>query len=164
MKPCSPKRYSQKRPDVHKIVLSIKLRFPPPGKSVNFEDFLLICAFFPHFGPSFFWGGGVVKPNFADKNFMNTQTFLIFGSFPINCERPKVLQSPKLGGPLLSQTPFQDPAARSCRYLAPDFLKATTEGGRDPKWEEEIRHLTYLAEDFSLLVAFLLVTFSWLFR
>ena len=64
---------SQKRPDVHEIVLSIKLRFPPPGKSVKFEDFLLICTVFPHFGP-FFWGGG--EPNFADKTFMDTQTFL----------------------------------------------------------------------------------------
>ena len=44
---------SQKRPDVHKIVLSINLRSPtpPPGKGVNFEDFLLICTGFPHFGP-----------------------------------------------------------------------------------------------------------------
>ena len=57
-------------------VLSIKSRSPPPpGKSVNFEDFILICTVFPHFGP-FFWGGGGVKPNFADKNFMDTQTFL----------------------------------------------------------------------------------------
>ena len=46
----------QKRPDVHKIVLSIKLRSPPPGKTVNFEDFLLICTVFTHFGP--FSGGG----------------------------------------------------------------------------------------------------------
>ena len=45
----------QKRPDVHKIVLSVELLSPPPGSSVNFEDFLLICAVFPHFGP--FWGG-----------------------------------------------------------------------------------------------------------
>ena len=68
----------RKRPDVHKIVLSIKLRSPPPrAKSVNFEDFLVICAVFPHFGR--FWGGGV-KPNFADKNFMDTQTFLIRAS------------------------------------------------------------------------------------
>ena len=62
---------SQKLPDVHKIVLSIKLR-SPPGKSVNFEDSLLICTVFPHFGP--FFGGW--KPNFADKNYMETQTFL----------------------------------------------------------------------------------------
>ena len=34
---------NQKRPDVHKIVLSIKLRFPPPPrKSVNSENFLRI--------------------------------------------------------------------------------------------------------------------------
>ena len=46
----------QKHPDVHKIVLSIKLRLPLPGKSVNLEDFLPICTVFPHFGP--FWGGG----------------------------------------------------------------------------------------------------------
>ena len=63
----------QKRPDVHKIVLSIKSRFPPPGKSVNFEDFILICTVFPYFG-RFSGRGG--KPNFADKNFMDTQTFL----------------------------------------------------------------------------------------
>ena len=36
---------------------------------------LLICtAFFLILGP--FWGGGEVKPNFADKNFMDTQTCL----------------------------------------------------------------------------------------
>ena len=43
----------QKCPDVHKIVLSIKSRSlppPPPEKSVNFEDFVLICTVFPHFG------------------------------------------------------------------------------------------------------------------
>ena len=54
-------RITQKRPDVHKIVLSIKLRPPPPpprGKSVNFEDSMLICAVFPHFGLCFGGGGG----------------------------------------------------------------------------------------------------------
>ena len=67
-------------PNLHKIVLSIKLRFPPPPprKSVNFEEFLLICTVFPHFGLLFGGGGGGygAKPNFADKNFMDTQTFL----------------------------------------------------------------------------------------
>ena len=64
--------FVQKHPDVHKIVLSIKLRSPPPpGKSVNLVDFLLICTVFPHFGPFLEGGGG--KPNFADKNFMDTQ-------------------------------------------------------------------------------------------
>ena len=66
----------QKRPDVHKIVFSIKSRFPqppPPRRSVNLEDwfeqrFLIL-------GP--FQGRGVgVKPNFADRNFIDTQTFL----------------------------------------------------------------------------------------
>ena len=47
---------------------------PPPRKSVNFEDFLLICTVSPHFGRFSGWGGG--KPNFADKNFVDTQTFL----------------------------------------------------------------------------------------
>ena len=65
---------NQKRADIHKIVLSRKLCFPPHGESVNLEDFLLICAVFPHFLALF--GGGGVKPNFADKNFMDTQTFL----------------------------------------------------------------------------------------
>ena len=57
--------------------MSIKSRLPPPSprKSVNFEDFLLICTVFPHFGPFLRRGGGG-KPNFADKNFMDTQTFL----------------------------------------------------------------------------------------
>ena len=52
---------------------------PPPRKSVNFEDFLLICTVSPHFWPfvggggGYAWrGGGGVKPNFADKNFMDT--------------------------------------------------------------------------------------------
>ena len=40
---------------------------------INFEDFLLICTALPHFGP---FSGGRVKSNFADKNFMDTQTFL----------------------------------------------------------------------------------------
>ena len=72
----------QKRPDVHKIFLSIKLHpLPPPRKSVNFEDFILICTLFPHFGP-FSGGGG--KPNFADKNFMDTQTFLILLSSQVS--------------------------------------------------------------------------------
>ena len=47
---------NQKRPDVHKIALSVKLQFPPPWKSVNFEYFLLICTFFLILGP--FRGGG----------------------------------------------------------------------------------------------------------
>ena len=70
---------SQKRPDVHKIVLSIKIAFPPPPppeKVSIFEDFLLICTVFPRFGP--FSKGKGVKPNFAHKNFMDTQTFLNF--------------------------------------------------------------------------------------
>ena len=50
----------QKRPAVHKIVLSIKIAFspPPPGKVVSFKDSLLICTVFPHFGPFCGWGGG----------------------------------------------------------------------------------------------------------
>ena len=53
---------------------------PPPQKGVNFEDFLLICTVFLRFGPFFFGGGGGLKPNFADKNLMDTQTFLILFS------------------------------------------------------------------------------------
>ena len=44
------------------------MRSPPPGKSVDFEDFLLICTVFPYLGP---FGGGGVKPNFVHKNFMD---------------------------------------------------------------------------------------------
>ena len=47
----------------------MKLRFPA-RESVKFEDFLLICTVFPHVGPF----RGEVKPNLADKNFMDTQT------------------------------------------------------------------------------------------
>ena len=63
----------QKRPDVHKIVLSIKLPSPPPQKKCHFEGFLLICTVFPDFGP--FQGGGLTKfcgqefyghPDFSD--------------------------------------------------------------------------------------------------
>ena len=64
---------------VHKIAFP-----PPPGKSVTLEDFLLICAVFPHFGP-FSGGGG--KPNFAGKNFMDTQTFLIQGWKSMDSQR-----------------------------------------------------------------------------
>ena len=39
--------------------LSIKLRLPPARKSVNFEDFLLMRTFFPHFEP--FSEGGETK-------------------------------------------------------------------------------------------------------
>ena len=64
----------QKRPDVHKIVLSIKSRSPPPpGKSVNFEDFILICTVFPHFGP--FLGGGGVKTKFCGQEFYGHPDF-----------------------------------------------------------------------------------------
>ena len=66
----------QKRPDVHKIVLPIKLR-PPPGKSVNFEDFLLICTVFPHFGP--FSGGGQTK--FRGQEFHGHPDFSEFWPF-----------------------------------------------------------------------------------
>ena len=64
----------QKRPDVNEIVLSMKSRYPPPPprEKYQFEDFILICTVFLHSGP--FWGG--IKPNFADKNFMDTQTSL----------------------------------------------------------------------------------------
>ena len=55
----------------------------------------MICTVFPHFGP--FSGGG--KPNFADKNFMDTQTFLIICTkvgFPPVPERvPKSEACPK---------------------------------------------------------------------
>ena len=65
---------SQKRPDVHKTVLSKKLCSPPPPeKSVNFEDFLLICRVFLILGP--FRGGGG-KTKFWGQEFMDTQTFL----------------------------------------------------------------------------------------
>ena len=67
---------SQKHPDVHKIVLSIKVRSPPPpGRSVNFEDSVLICTVFPHFGP--FRGGGGGKTKFCGQEFYGHQTFLI---------------------------------------------------------------------------------------
>ena len=66
----------QKRPDVHKIVLSIKSRFPPPPsaeKSVNFEHSILICTVFPHFGP--FSGGVGVKTKFCGQEFYGHPDF-----------------------------------------------------------------------------------------
>ena len=52
----------------------IKLRsLPPPGRSVNFEDFPLIRTVFPHFGP--FSGGGGVKPNFCGQDFFGHPDF-----------------------------------------------------------------------------------------
>ena len=63
---------NQKRPDVHKIVLSIKLRSPPPRKSVNFED--LVCTVFPHFGP-FPGGGGGGKTKFCRQEFYGHPNF-----------------------------------------------------------------------------------------
>ena len=56
-----------------------KIAFPPPppaGKSINLRIFHRFVQFFLILGP--FRGGGGVKPDFADKNFMDTQTFLIF--------------------------------------------------------------------------------------
>ena len=88
---CVGMAQSQKRPDVHKFVFSIKLRFPPQ-KSVNFENFLLICTVFPCFGP--FSGGEGGKPNFADKNFMDTQTLLKRGSEVLNSWPMLVLHAP----------------------------------------------------------------------
>ena len=70
---------TQKCPDVHNIVLSIKLRSPLKKKSITFEDlpnFPLICTVFLILGPFRLGRGGGGKPNFADKNFMGTQTFL----------------------------------------------------------------------------------------
>ena len=61
---------NRKRPDVHKIVLSIKSP-PPPRKSVNFEDFILIRAVFLILGP--FGGGG--KPNFCGQEFYGHPDF-----------------------------------------------------------------------------------------
>ena len=58
----------QKRPDVHKIV------FPPPRKSVNFEDLLLICAVFTHFGP--FLGGGGQDQILRTRILWTPRTFL----------------------------------------------------------------------------------------
>ena len=62
----------QTRPDVHKIVLSVKLRPPPPPppKSVKFEDFLPICAVLPHFGPfsKFCRRGFDGHPDFCECN------------------------------------------------------------------------------------------------
>ena len=50
---------TQKRPDVHKKSLSIESRFPPSRKKCQFEDFILICTVFLHFGP--FSGGGETR-------------------------------------------------------------------------------------------------------
>ena len=55
---------NQKRPDVHKIVLSIKSRFPPPRKKCQFWGFYADLYSFSSFWALF--GGGGVKPNFAD--------------------------------------------------------------------------------------------------
>ena len=50
---------------------------PPPRKKCQFSGFSTdLYRFFLILGP--FRGGGGLKPNFADKNFMDTQTFLNF--------------------------------------------------------------------------------------
>ena len=51
---------------------------PPPGQSVNFEDFLLICTVFPFSG-----GGGGVNQILRTKNYMDTQTFLRGGGLQV---------------------------------------------------------------------------------
>ena len=64
----------QKCPDVHKIVLCIKLRSPPPpGKSVNLEDFLLICTVFHIL--VFFSGGGGGVTKFCRQEFYGHPDF-----------------------------------------------------------------------------------------
>ena len=65
---------NQKRPDVHKIVLSLKLR-SPPRKKCQFRGLSTDLYSFPTFWGLF--GGGVNQLLFfADKNFVDTQTFL----------------------------------------------------------------------------------------
>ena len=77
----------QKRPDVHNIALAIKLRSPPPPKKCQFWGFSTDEQCFLILGPSREGGG---KPNSADKNFMDTQTFL---SQAGNCDKLQETQA-----------------------------------------------------------------------
>ena len=88
--------HNQKRPDVHKIVLSIKLRFPPPRKA----SILRIFYWFVQFSScwALFWGGG--EHNFADKNLWTSR-------LTVHNERkfsPKFFWPKFLGTPLESWT------------------------------------------------------------
>ena len=69
-------RSTQKRPDVHKIVLSIRLRFPSlvREKVSILRIFYRFVQFFLILGASG-GGGGCLQPNFADKNLMDRKTF-----------------------------------------------------------------------------------------
>ena len=66
---CFPRRHSPKaeRPDVHKIVLSIKLRPPPPPEKVSvLSIFYWFVQGFPHFGP---FSGRGRKTKFCGQEF-----------------------------------------------------------------------------------------------
>ena len=65
----------QKRPDVHKIVLSITMRSPPPPeKSVNLRIFYWFVQFFP------IWGGGETK--LCGQEFNGRPDFSVFSQQP----------------------------------------------------------------------------------
>ena len=91
---------TQKHPDVHNIVLSIKLRFPP-RESVTFEGFILICTVFPHFGP-FSGGGGGGKTKFCGQEFYGHPGF---SEQSLTASKGKTLQ-----------------AARACSHLGQKVL------------------------------------------
>ena len=119
---------NQKRPGVHKIVLSIKSRStPPPGKSVNFEDFILICTVFPHFGP-FSGGGGKTKfcgqefyghPDFSELRMVGSPPNPLLNQAPLTTHTPLIKGvevHPLNYGGGLSKTPC------SIVFLRPNLL------------------------------------------
>ena len=72
---------NSEKPRCRQIRLSTKLRLPPPpGKSVNFAPLSLVLG-------TLLQGG---KPTFADKNFMDIQTFLDKCSFLSNMARKSI--------------------------------------------------------------------------
>ena len=149
---------------VHKIAFPP----PPPPKKCQFWEFSTDLYNF-----SIFWtllGGG--EPNFADKNLMDTQTFLtealtLWGKKESSRDleaQQRYFSYRAILAAIVSQTSFvlvlKGYRAIIARYVAKwgiaqvCLCETKNQGGASH----------HFSEDFSLLVAFLLVTFSWLFR
>ena len=117
--------------------LSIKLRPPPPpGKSVNFEGFLLILYSLPHFGPSS-RGGGLTKKFCGQKFCEHPDLPLCYGhlpcqkktSFPEFCRKCWGQKTPSnVSHPPLSTAPQIFPFYRAPTPLPPPPLF------RNPLW------------------------------
>ena len=104
-----------KRPDVHKIALSIKSRCPPPRKKCQFWGFSTDLSCFPHFG--LFGGGG--KPNFAGHDFYEHPDFSegMLISFAMSPRDPPILTGNKARPWSVPGLPCLDDPPSCDRYI-----------------------------------------------